>query len=117
LGLYKSFKQTVFTDLANGFAEIQLLLVPLYTDLLKEEYGKLSVIFAFMIFFNVILAYGMETAFLFYSKESNKESVVETSMVSSLDHYAFLFIALYHVIYLNGRSRCPIHHIRFGFWH
>jgi hypothetical protein len=42
------------------------ILVPLYTDLLqKREYGKVSIIFAWMIFFNVIFfAYGMETTFL-----------------------------------------------------
>jgi O-antigen/teichoic acid export membrane protein len=33
----------------------------LYTDLLPEaEYGKVSIIFALMIFFNVVLSYGME---------------------------------------------------------
>lgn len=59
-------------------------LVPLYTELLpKEEYGRVNVIFAYLIFFNVILAYGMETAFFrFYNTEENKKSVVETSMVS-----------------------------------
>jgi len=60
------------------------LLVPLYTDLLpKAEYGKVTIIFAYMIFFNVILAYGMETAFFrFYNNESNKKAVVETSIIS-----------------------------------
>lgn len=59
-------------------------LVPLYTELLpKEEYGRVNVIFAYLIFFNVILAYGMETSFFrFYNTEENKKSVVETSMVS-----------------------------------
>jgi hypothetical protein len=81
------------------------LLVPLYTDLLpKEEYTEsCPLFFAFMIFFNVILAYGMETAFFrFYSKETNKSAVVETSMVSFWTTIV-LFIAPYHgVIYLNG---------------
>jgi O-antigen/teichoic acid export membrane protein len=73
------------------------LLVPLYTDLLpKTEYGKVSIIFAWMIFFNVILAYGMETAFFrFYNKEPNKKAVVETSMVSVFwSSISFLFLAL-----------------------
>jgi O-antigen/teichoic acid export membrane protein len=95
------------------------LLVPLYTDLLpKEEYGKLSVIFAFMIFFNVILAYGMETAFFrFYSKESNKESVVETSMVSIFwTTIAFLFIALLSRNYLAEWSGIDAQYIGYTIW-
>ena len=73
------------------------ILVPLYTDLLpKAEYGKVSVIFAWMIFFNVILAYGFETAFFrFYNKETDKKSVVETTSVSLFwTSISFLFIAL-----------------------
>ena len=60
------------------------ILVPLYTDLLpKAEYGQITVIFAYMIFFNVILAYGMETSFFrFYNKEDDKKKVIETSMVT-----------------------------------
>lgn len=73
------------------------LLVPLYTDLLpKEAYGQVSILFAYMIFINVILAYGMETAFFrFYSKETNKEAVVETASVSVFwSTIFFLLIAL-----------------------
>jgi O-antigen/teichoic acid export membrane protein len=95
------------------------LLVPLYTDLLpKEEYGKLSVIFAFMIFFNVILAYGMETAFFrFFNKESNKESVVETSMVSIFwTTIGFLFIALLSRNYLAEWSGIDSQYIGYTIW-
>lgn len=73
------------------------ILVPLYTDLLpKAEYGKVSVIFAYMIFFNVLLAYGFETAFFrFYNKENDKKSVVETASVSLFwTSIVFLVIAL-----------------------
>ena len=73
------------------------ILVPLYTsELPKEEYGKISIIFAGMIFFNVFLSYGMETAFFrFYNKETNKTAVVETSSVSIFwTSLLFLLIAL-----------------------
>jgi len=73
------------------------LLVPLYTDLLpKAEYGKVSIIFAWMIFFNVILAYGMETAFFrFYNNEKDKENVIETTTVSIFwSSFIFLFAAM-----------------------
>jgi O-antigen/teichoic acid export membrane protein len=121
LGLYKKlFKQTVIYGLATVLPRMfSFLLVPLYTDLLpKEEYGKLSVIFAFMIFFNVILAYGMETAFFrFYTKESNKESVVETSMISIFwTTISFLFIALLSRNYLSEWSGVDAQYIGYTIW-
>lgn len=74
------------------------LLVPLYTDALhdKGDYGRVSVLFSWMIFFNVLLAYGMETAFFrFYNREKDKQAVVETTMVSLVwTSFAFLFAAL-----------------------
>lgn len=99
MGLYKNlFKQTAIYGLATVIPRMfSFLLVPLYTGLLpKAAYGKLSIIFAGMIFFNVILAYGMETAFFrFYNKESDKKSVVETTSVSLFwSSILFLFIAL-----------------------
>ena len=46
-------------------------------------YGEVSLIFVWFAIFNVILAFGMETAFFrFYSKEANKESVLSTSLLS-----------------------------------
>jgi O-antigen/teichoic acid export membrane protein len=95
------------------------LLVPLYTDLLpKAEYGKVSIIFAWMIFCNVILAYGMETAFFrFFSKEPNKNAVVETSMVSIFwTTISFLFIALLSRNYLAEWSGIDAQYIGYTIW-
>ncbi len=99
MGLYKNlFKQTAIYGLATVIPRMfSFFLVPLYTDLLpKAEYGKISMIFAYMICFNVVLAYGMETAFFrFYNKETNKNAVVETTSVSLFwSSIVFLFIAL-----------------------
>lgn len=121
MGLYKKlFKQTVIYGLATVLPRMfSFLLVPLYTDLLpKEEYGKLSVIFALMIFFNVILAYGMETAFFrFFSRESNKNTVVETSMVSIFwTTILFLFIALLSRNYLSEWSGIDSQYIGYTIW-
>ena len=86
MSLYKNlFKQTAIYGLASVLPRMfSFLLVPLYTDLLpKAAYGKVTIVFAWMIFFNVILAYGMETAFFrFYNKEPNKKAVIETTTVS-----------------------------------
>ncbi len=75
---------------------LSFLLVPLYTNQLPtEEYGKVSIIFSYFVLFNVILAYGMETAFFrFFNKESDKEKVVSTSAISiATSSFVFLMIA------------------------
>ena len=121
MGLYKNlFKQTAIYGLATVMPRMfSFLLVPLYTDLLpKAEYGKVSIIFAYMIFFNVILAYGMETAFFrFYSKETNKDSVVETATVSVFwTTILFLFIALLFRSSLADWSGIDPQYIGYTIW-
>jgi O-antigen/teichoic acid export membrane protein len=121
LGLYKKlFKQTVIYGLATVLPRMfSFFLVPLYTGLLpKAEYGKVSIIFAYMIFFNVILAYGMETAFFrFFNKESSKDTVVETSMVSIFwTTILFLFIALLSRNYLSEWSGIDGQYIGYTIW-
>ncbi len=68
---------------------LSFLLVPLYTTegVLSSvaEYGQVNVIFSWFVLFNVVLAYGMETAFFrFYNKDENKDTVVGTSTISLL---------------------------------
>ena len=86
MAIFKNlFKQTFIYGMATVLPRmLSFLLVPLYTDQLPtEEYGKISIIFSYFVMFNVILAYGMETAFFrFYNKESDKKKVVSTSAIS-----------------------------------
>lgn len=65
---------------------LSFLLVPLYTAVMPtQDYGEVTVIFAWFAFFNVVLAYGMETAFFrFYNGDENKDRVVSTSLISIL---------------------------------
>ena len=121
LGLYKNlFKQTAIYGLATVLPRMfSFLLVPLYTDLLpKAEYGKVSIIFAWMIFLNVILAYGMETAFFrFYNNESDKKAVVETSMVSIFwTSLVFLMAALLFRTTLADWSGIDSQYITYTIW-
>ena len=45
--------------------------------------GEVSIIFAYLVFFNVILSYGMETAFFrFYNSETDKKKVIATATLS-----------------------------------
>ena len=88
MGIYKSlFKQTAIYGLATVLPRMfSFILVPLYTNpavLNVQEYGEVSVIFSWMVLFNVILAYGMETAFFrFYNSDNDKKSVIGTATVS-----------------------------------
>ncbi|OYX84989.1 MAG: polysaccharide biosynthesis protein [Flavobacteriales bacterium 32-34-25] len=121
MGLYKNlFKQTAIYGLATVLPRMfSFLLVPLYTDLLpKAEYGKVTIIFAWMIFFNVILAYGMETAFFrFYNKEEDKKTVVETSMVSIFwTTLVFLVVALLFRTTLADWSGIDSQYITYTIW-
>ena len=96
------FKQTFIYGLATVLPRmLSFILVPLYTDpkvLSTAEYGRVSFIFAYFVLFNVVLAYGMETAFFrFFNKEENPENVTSTSAISlivssfTLLGIAFLF--------------------------
>ncbi|KDN55301.1 lipopolysaccharide biosynthesis protein [Flavobacterium seoulense] len=121
MGLYKNlFKQTAIYGLATVLPRMfSFLLVPLYTNLLpKAEYGKVTIIFAWMIFFNVILAYGMETAFFrFYNKEEDKKRVVETSMVSIFwTTIIFLLVALLFRTTLADWSGIDSQYITYSIW-
>lgn len=62
------------------------LLVPLYTRVfLPGDYGTVNVFYAYASFLNVVLTYGMETAFFrFHQQETNKEKVFSTGMISLL---------------------------------
>ncbi len=86
--LKKLFKQTAIYGLATVLPRmLSFLLLPLYTSVLETAgFGEVSIIFAWFAIFNVVLAYGMETAFFrFYSSGThNRKKVVSTSLLSIL---------------------------------
>ena len=82
--LVQLFKQTFIYGLATVFPRIiSVLLVRVHTDkaILENvsDYGNLSLIFSYVILFNVILSYGLETSFFrFFNNDSNKEDVLSS---------------------------------------
>ncbi|MFK7834376.1 MAG: oligosaccharide flippase family protein [Winogradskyella sp.] len=98
-GFKSLFKQTFIYGLATVLPRmLGFILVPLYTNpnvLSVEEYGRVSFIFAYFVLFNVVLAYGMETAFFrFFNKEESQETVTSTSAISLiLSSFALMGIA------------------------
>ncbi len=115
------FKQTVIYGLATVFPRVlSFILLPLYTHVLptKAEYGKVSIIFAWIVVFNVILAYGMETAFFrFYHDDKTKNSVKGTSAISiAVSSLIFLGLALYLKSYLAALMNIDVKYITFVIW-
>ncbi|PWJ42137.1 MATE family efflux transporter [Sediminitomix flava] len=66
---------------------VSYALVPLHTGVFKvDDYGIVSLFFTYIVFFNVVYTYGMETAFFRFSnlKGENKEKVFNQIMTSLL---------------------------------
>lgn len=79
------FKHTIIYGIATVLPRLlNLVLTPLHIDnLQKSEYGIYQVVFAYMILGNVLLSYGMETAFFrFVNKETDKRNVQQTALTS-----------------------------------
>ena len=101
MSLYKSlFKQTAIYGLATVVPRLMsFLLNPLYVYYLtdKSKMGEVSIIFSYLVFFNVVLSYGMETAFFrFYNSENQKANVVSTATISLLiSTLSFLILGLF----------------------
>ena len=84
MSLYsKLFKQTLVYGLAAVFPKIiGFLMVRFYINWMPENaYGSYSLIFSWMMFLNVVLSFGMETAFFrFYNKHDNKKQVIANAL-------------------------------------
>ncbi|HET8753327.1 MAG TPA: oligosaccharide flippase family protein [Salinimicrobium sp.] len=115
--LQKLFKQTVVYGIATVVPRmLSFILLPLYTDLLPpEEYGEVSIVFAWMVLFNVFLAYGMETSFFrFFHGSSQKSKVTGTSSISLIVSTAiFLLLALFLKDSISDFTEIASHYITF----
>jgi len=95
------YKQTFIYGLATVVPKmLSFLLVRLHTDkaVLQDvaDYGDVSLIFAYFVLFNVLLAYGMETAFFrFFNSDQKKETVLSTSAISLLLTSSLVFVVGY----------------------
>lgn len=121
MGLYKNlFKQTAIYGLATVLPRmLSFLLVKLYTGILPTaEYGEVSIVLAWMVFFNVILSYGMETAFFrFYNSENDKQNVIATSTITLFwSSLFFLFGALIFRNSLATLANVDVQYITYSIW-
>src|SRR5690606_14600648 len=101
---------------------LSFLLVPLYTTkgVLSSvaEYGEVSVIFSYFVLFNVILAYGLETAFFrFFNKADDKESVTGTSTISLIiSSFLFFALAMLFQNQIANYINIPVKYINLVIW-
>ncbi|SEF51549.1 lipopolysaccharide biosynthesis protein [Flavobacterium urumqiense] len=121
MSLYKNlFKQTAIYGLATVLPRmLSFLLVRLYTGILPTaEYGEVSILLSWMVFFNVILSYGMETAFFrFYNSEKDKQNVIATTTISIFwSSIFFLFGALIFRNSLAAWANVDVQYITYSIW-
>ena len=121
MSLYKNlFKQTAIYGLATVLPRmLSFLLVMLHTGkLVKADYGETTILLAYMVFFNVILSYGMETAFFrFYNSEDDKNKVVETSTISVFwTSMGFLFLFLFFKETISSWINVDVEFVTFAIW-
>ena len=93
----KLFKQTFIYGLATVLPRVlAVILVPLYVKvLLPEEYGIYSTVMAFLILGNVLLSYGMETAFFrFVTKDASQQKIVQSTTLTSLTVSTLIFLGI-----------------------
>ena len=122
MSLYKTlFKQTAIYGIATVVPRMfSFILTPLYTDadvMDKAEYGEVSIIFSWLVLFNVILAYGMETAFFRFYNTEKKKDVLATSTISIFwSSILFLFGALLARNYLSEAADIDVEYIAYTIW-
>ncbi|MCD4695344.1 MAG: oligosaccharide flippase family protein [Bacteroidales bacterium] len=91
---------------------LSYLLVPLYTRLLlKEEYGIVTELYAYIAFFFVLLMYGMETTFFRYAeKEKDPMKVFSTALISILiTSTSFILLVVFFIDPVSNLLQYPQH--------
>ena len=121
MSIYKKlFKNTFIYGVATVIPRmLSVILVPLYTGVLENtSFGDYSIIFSYFVIFNVILAYGMETAFFrFYNKEEDKSQVIHTSTWSILfTTLAFLALAYLSISNIENFTRINPQNLQIIIW-
>ena len=117
------YKQTLIYGLATVVPRmLSFLLVRLHTDksVLENvaDYGDVSIIFAYFVLFNVILAYGMETAFFrFFNKEPSKAKVLSTATISIIaSSLGFLGLGLLFQQQIADLTHIHVNYITLVVW-
>lgn len=99
MSVYKNlFKTTLIYGIATVIPKmIGFFMAPLHIDWLpKDAYADYTLIFSWMMFFNVVLSFGMETAFFrFYNKKDNKLEVINNTILFLMAVCGVFLIGVY----------------------
>ncbi|MFP5439144.1 MAG: lipopolysaccharide biosynthesis protein [Bacteroidia bacterium] len=117
----KLVKQTAIYGIATVVPRMfSFILTPLYTTpgvMDMGKYAQVSINFAWLVFFQVVLAYGMETAFFRFYNTNDKKQVVSTTTISLFwSSLAFLMLALVFRGTLSWVLKIDEEYINFIIW-
>lgn len=105
--------QTVVYGLPSIIGRLlSYLLVPLYTyTFIPGDYGKITFLYAYVSFINILLTYGMETSLFNFSRlEDDKRKVYSTTLLSVVTSSAFFMVIIVSFRqYLAGLIHLPAH--------
>lgn len=74
---------------------LNFLLVPLYTWFFPiEEYGVITELYAYAIFLNIVLTYGMETAFFKFSQDNTNTNKIYSTILYTILSSSLVFAAI-----------------------
>jgi O-antigen/teichoic acid export membrane protein len=115
----KLFKQTFIYGLATVLPRVMaVILVPLYTTvMLPGEYGIYATLMAYLILGNVLLSYGMETAFFrFVTKDASQQKIVQSTTLTSItvSTLIFLLVTLLFTNYIAKVSEFKPEYVTYG---
>ena len=104
--LKKLLKDTVIYGIATVLPRvITLLLTRLYVDKLPTgDFGIYSGLFVYLILGNVLLSYGMETAFFRFMNKGEKKAKVQSTALTSLTVSSLLLCTIHSIWYLYSCS-------------
>ncbi|MCF1420956.1 lipopolysaccharide biosynthesis protein [Mangrovimonas futianensis] len=116
LGALKKFlKDTIIYGLATVLPRLMnFVLVPLHIDKLETtSYSDNTTFYIYAAFFNVLLTYGMETAFFrFFSKHHDKDKVFSTAFISLTVTTVLFFL----VVFLNNDALANLVNLKLSYF-
>lgn len=113
-------KETALYGLATVLPRVfSFILIPVYTQVMKpSDFGILSIVFSYFVFFNVLLSYGMETSFFrFFTKSENPEKVKSTATLSLFwSSLGFLALGVFFQNTLSGMVKLHPSLVVYALW-
>lgn len=115
--LKRLFKHTFIYGIATVLPRVlTALLTKLYTGYLPDTdaFGEVTIVFSYVMVLNILLTYGMETAFFrFFNDEINRKKTLSTSLLGVLGTtIIFLIIAFLGIDVLASVSEIPAQYWR-----